>query len=315
MNWLPRPIKTWAESFLVRFADSPFARNGVVVLACRVSREMIRDDATHLAAGVSYFAIFSLFPILLGFMAITGFVLDSEEAQREFLQFLTNNLPGSEQFIASILPVVEQNVENLVAFSGPLGLISIVGILWSATGILAAISRAVDRAWDIPYNRPYLVAKARHMLMGIALGIPFLLSFLAASVESAIDAMANQGLSIFGGWLVSAVGNFTLWTIDWGLILLVFLLAYRFIPNTKIYWRYIWLGAVVATILYQSGLELFIWYLAHFARYDTVYGPVSSVMVFLFWVYLSSLILVLGAEISSEYERMHQPREEALRDS
>ena len=87
MNWLPKPIRTWAESFPVRFADSPFARNWVVVLACRVSREMIRDDATHLAAGVSYFAIFFLFPILFGFMAITGVVLDSGGAQREFLQF------------------------------------------------------------------------------------------------------------------------------------------------------------------------------------------------------------------------------------
>ena len=84
MNWLPNPIRTWAEGFLVRFADSPLARNRVVVLACRVSREMIGDDATHLAAGISYFAIFSLFPILLGCPAIAGVVLDSEEVKKEF---------------------------------------------------------------------------------------------------------------------------------------------------------------------------------------------------------------------------------------
>ncbi len=122
---------------------------------------------------------------------------------------------------------------------------------------------------------------------------------------TAVNTIVGQKLGI-GGWLVSAAGNYTLLAIDWGLILLVFLLAYRFLPNTKTHWRFVWLGAVVATVLYEMGRYLFVWYLEHFARYDTVYGPVSSVMVFLFWVYLSSLILVLGAEISSEYERMHQ---------
>ena len=89
-------------------------------------------------------------------------------------------------------------------------------------------------------------------------------------------------------------------------MLLVFLVAYRFVPNTKTYWRYVWLGAVVATVLYQLGRHIFIWYLGNLANYDTAYGPVSSVMVFLFWTYLSALTLILGAEISSEYERMHQ---------
>ena len=282
------------------------SRNWVVVLARRVIREMIRDDATHLAAGVAYFAIFSLFPILLGILAIAGVVLDSEEAKEGFLQYLSDALPGSEQFISSIVPVIGRNVETLVAFKGPLALISIVGLLWAATGVLAALGRAVDRAWDIPYNRPFLVAKVRQLFMGIVLGVPLSLSFLAQSAEEALSELSADALGIHWTWLISTIGDLTLRTIDWGLVLLVFMLAYRFVPNTKTYWRYVWLGAAAATVMYQASLELFIWYLEHFARYDTVYGPISSVMVFLFWIYLSALILVLGAEISSEYERMHQ---------
>lgn len=278
----------------------------MVVLARRVIREMIRDDATHLAAGVSYFAIFSLFPILLGILAIAGVVLESEEAKVEFLQLFSDGLPGSEQFISSIMPVVERNVETLVAFRGPLALISIVGLLWSGTGVLAAIGRSIDRAWDISYNRPFLLAKGRQLFMGIVLGVPLSFSFLAQSAEEGLSALAIEKLGLHWTWLIGTLGDLTLRAIDWGLVLLVFLLAYRFVPNTKTYWRYVWLGAAVATVMYQVTLELFIWYLADFARYDTVYGPVSSVMVFLLWIYLSALILVLGAEISSEYERMHQ---------
>ncbi len=305
MNWLPKLTGTWAGAVRERLINHRLASNWLVILVGRVAREMLRDDATHLAAGVSYFAIFSLFPTLLGVLAIAGIVLNSEAAKQELLRFITNNLPGSKEFISSIVPVVEHNVETLVAVSIPLGIISLVGILWSATGVFAAISRAVDRAWDIPYNRPFLKAKARQLVMVVAMGIPFVLSSLAGLVVAAISAFSDQRLFL-GGWLVNTVSSLTLLAIDWGLILLVFLLAYRFLPNTKTYWRYIWPGAVIATVLYELGRELFIWYLEDIARYDTVYGPASSVMVFLFWVYLSSLILVLGAEISSEYERMRQ---------
>ena len=281
--------------------------NNCVTLVLRVSREMMRDDVTHLAAGVAYFAIFSLFPILLGFLAIVAIVFDSEVARQEFLQYISGHLPGSEKFLATIVQVAEQNMADLVAFRGPLGVISLVGILWSSTGVFAAISRAVDRAWDIPYNRPYFIAKARQVGMVLALGVPFLVSSLAASVVSAISALARQELDILSGWLEGTLAKLALMTTDWGLMLLVFLVAYRFVPNTKTYWRYVWLGGVVATVLYLLGRHLFIWYLENLARYDTVYGPVSSIMIFLFWTYLSALILILGAEISSEYERMHRP--------
>jgi len=271
-------------------------------LVLRVSREMTRDDATHLAAGVSYFAIFSIFPILLGFMAIGGVILNGEAAKQEVLQVVSNSLPGSDEFIDTIIPGIEHNVGTLVAFRGPLGLISLAGILWSSTAVFAAISRAVDRAWDIPYNRPYLIAKGRQVIMVFAMGVPFLLSTLTASVISSLSRLAE--FDLLDGWLEGGLARFVLLAVDWRLIFLVSVVAYRFVPNTRTHWRYVWLGAVVAAVLFLSGRHIFIWYLGNWARYDTVYGPVSSIMVFLFWTYLSALILVLGAEISSEFERM-----------
>ncbi len=89
----------------------------------------------------------------------------------------------------------------------------------------------------------------------------------------------------------------------------IFLLIYRFLPNCKTYWRYVWLAAAISAGLFEIGKNLFVWYLGSFANYDQVYGPVASVMIFLLWAYLSSLVLILGAEISSEYERMHHSQE------
>ncbi len=263
---------------------------------------MTRDDATHLAAGVAYFAIFSIFPILLGFMAIGGMILNEEAARQEFLQVVTNILPGTDEFIDTIIPVVEHNVETLVAVRGPLGLISLVAILWSSTAVFAAISRAVDRAWDIPYNRPYFIAKGRQVIMVLAMGVPLLLSTIATSITSSLSGLTR--FNFLDGWLGGEFTGLILLAVDWGMIFLVFLVAYRFVPNTKTHWRYVWLGAIVAAVLFLSGRHIFIWDLGNWARYDTIYGPVSSIMVFLFWTYLSALILVLGAEISSEYERL-----------
>jgi membrane protein len=87
----------------------------------------------------------------------------------------------------------------------------------------------------------------------------------------------------------------------------IFALIYRFIPNCKTYWRYVWPGALVAALMFELSKGLFLWYLENVATYDQVYGNLASVVVFLFWAYLTSLILILGAEISSEYERLYHP--------
>jgi membrane protein len=138
--------------------------------------------------------------------------------------------------------------------------------------------------------------------MVLAMGVPFLLSTIATSITASLGSLAE--FNLFDGSPWGEFAGLILLAVDWGMIFLVFLVAYRFVPNTKTHWRYVWLGAVVAAVLFLSGRYIFIWYLGNWARYDTVYGPVSSIMVFLFWTYLSALILVLGAEISSEFERM-----------
>ena len=117
---------------------SPLLRNRPLVLAGRVGREMAAGDASLNAAGVAYFAIFSLFPLMLGVLSILGMVLASEELQRRFITFATSNLPGSAQF-------VESNLEEIIRFRGALGVGAILGSLWLGTAVFAAISRAPRR--------------------------------------------------------------------------------------------------------------------------------------------------------------------------
>ena len=256
------------------------------------------DDATHLAAGVAYYAIFSLFPLLLGFLAVAGLVLKSEGVEQNFLDFVTENLPGSER-------IVKENVGQVVRFRGVLGIAAIIGLLWTASAVFGAINRAVNRAWNIRRDRPFYLAKPRQMAMALAVGVLFLLSTSATSaIQVLTDPDRELGLPGQGFLLELGLRHLVLRVVPWVMTLLIFLMVYRFLPNCTTYWRYIWPGAVVAAVLFEVGKSLFVWYLNNIATYDQVYGSLTSVMALLFWIYISALILILGAEIGSEYSRI-----------
>ena len=288
--------KAWTTS-------SHLVRNRFITLALRVIREMKDDDATHLAAGVAYYAMFSLFPLLLGFLAISGLVLNSEGLEQKFMDFVTDNLPGSEQ-------IVKENVGQVVRFRGLLGIGAFIGLLWSASAVFGAINRAVNRAWDIRQDRPFYIAKPRQLAMALGVGILFLLS---TSATSAIQVFTdpNRDLGVPGQDFLLGIGlgHLALRMVPWAMTLLIFLMVYRFLPDCKTYWRFIWPGAVVASVLFEVAKSLFVWYLNNIATYDQVYGSLTSVMALLFWIYISALILILGAEISSEYGRMRLEQE------
>ena len=250
------------------------------------------DDATHLAAGVAYYAIFSLFPLLLGLLFIVSLVVTSEGLQQDFVGFITDNLPGSEQF-------VKDTLDGVIRFRGVLGVGAIVGLLWSASAVFGAISRAVNRAWDVHKDRPFYIAKPRQIGMALVVGVLFLIS---TSVTYAIELLTDPASGIPGQQVLLELA---FRAVSWLIILSIFLLMYRFIPNCKTYWRYIWPGAVVAAVLLETGKSLFLWYLNNLASYNQ-FGALASVMILLFWIYLSSLIVILGAEISSEYGRMQR---------
>ena len=282
----------------VWITSGPLGRNRFINLAWRVVREMRDDDATHLAAGVAYYAIFSLFPLLLGFLAVAGLLLESGEVEQKFLDFVTKNLPGSEQ-------IVKENVGQVVRLRSLVGIAALIGLIWTASAVFGAINRAVNRAWNIRKDPPFYIAKPRQMAMAVGVGILFLLS---TSATSAIQVFTDPGRELgfpgHGFLLELGLGHVALRIVPWSMTLLIFLLVYRFLPNCKTYWRYIWPGAVIAAVLFEVAKSLFVWYLNNIAIYDRVYGSLTSVMALLFWIYVSALVLILGAEISSEYGRM-----------
>ena len=268
---------------------------------------MAQGDATHLAAGVAYYAIVSMVPLFLGVLALVGMSLNSTGVQQAFLDFATENIPGSAQFI-------DDNIGGLVLLSNALsnnalGIIAFFVLLWFARTVLVGVNRAVNRAWDIRQDRPFYVAIPQQFMMALVLVLLLLLSTFATSV---IQIINNQALSLFGRqpFLETGLTYFSLHLIPASITALIFLLIYRYLPNRPMRWAYVWPGVATATGLFECAKVLFLWYLEEWAVYDQLYGPLASAMVFLLWCYLSALILILGAKVSYEFKQLYHPTDD-----
>jgi membrane protein len=265
----------------------------VIQLISRTLEGSGHHDATQRAAGVAYYAVLSIFPLLLGLIAVFGFLLPSLKLQDELLNFVGNNLPGAYD-------ILSQNIVSIVKLRGAVGVLSIVILFWSASAMFSAISLAINRAWDISRHRPFFIRKARELGMVLSTGILFMLSLGASAIISILRRVFD--IPVTKLIIVDAGGRLVAFL----LILVVFLLLYKFIPNTRTLWRYVWPGALLAAILFEIARTLFIFFLENFANYQLIYGSITSIVILLVWIYYSAFILILGAEFTFQYGRMRQ---------
>ena len=269
-------------------------------LIVRTVREMSDDDATHMAAGVAYYAVFSLFPLLIGLIAIFNLLPASETRQEQLTEFVSEYLPGSEGLLKRDLEV-----------GGALGVIAIFGLLWSGSAIFGAVAKVVNRAWDIQKDRPIYIGKPRQMGMALVVGLMFLTSLGASTFVRIAEEYALADLPA-PAFLVETGGKVFLQVVSFSLMLFTFLMIYKMLPNTKTYWRYVWPGALLAAVLFEVGKASFLLYVERFASFQDAYGSAGDVLVLLLWVYVSSLILILGAELNSEYGRLREGGERGV---
>ncbi len=252
-------------------------------------REISQDNVSNMAASVAYYTFLSLFPLLLGLIAILGLFLPSEFVQRQLINFFIQNLPGS-------VNLLQNNIQDVIRFRGALGLVGLIGLLWSGTGVFSAITYAVNHAWEVGKVHPFYIRKPREfgMILGVAI-----LSILSMGLSTLVSLLASLGLPNSG--VIIHIGSFAL---AFAFTLSVFLIIYKFIPHTRVRWQKVWPGALFSAILFEAAKFLFIYYLNTFGNYDRIYGPIGSFIVVLVWIYYSAFILIVGAEFCAIYSRM-----------
>jgi membrane protein len=275
------------------------------VLVSRAAKEFSDDNCTQMAAAISYYVLFSLFPLLIFSVGILGVFLRDQALQDDVIKVVLDNIPLSADQGASDVTNAVRDVAGVG--SGALGALGLVGMAWSGSNMFGTIRRSINAAYDIDRGRP--VVRQKLLDLALVLGFaPFFLLSIGATAVLRIAQAASEDIPVLG----DAADSLGLgWTVAFLLVPLIFsfmafLFLYWVVPAADVHPGDVWLGALVGAILFEISKVLFSIYLSNFGNYDVVFGSLGAVAAFLFWIYIGANILLFGAEVASEYPRVRR---------
>lgn len=259
-----------------------------------------RHKLTTNAAAIAFFFLLSIIPILFIVISILGaFVQSPEEAEKFILENLIERIPeGSREFILQLLQQSRliENVKTMLNNKGWVTLISIGSLLWTSSGAFAAIEDAMTTIFSVK-GRNYFISRLVEMSMVLIIGSLFLTSNV---INMILQSLKKSGAMMFG---IDFADLPDLWAfvtsvMPYVITIFIFYMIYKILPKTKIYSRAAWLGAFVAGVLTELTIAGFAYYVKNFGKYDVFYGSVAGIIIIIFCIYLASIILLIGAEIT-----------------
>lgn len=267
---------------------------GVPSLLVRTALAFVRDDGPLVARSIAYYALFTIFPAVLAFIVVSSWVLESEEVQESVAMAISRTMPISAD-------VVAVNIEHLIEARETVGLLALIGLLWSASGVFSALYRGVNRAWGIPKSQLMLSDKVYGLVMMFTVGAFLLLAIAIGPLLGLAGAWRPSLLRLMPG--IDAMVSWLSGLVPPLLSVSAFILMYRTMPRTQVKLRDVWLGGLVAGLIWVAGNRIFGWYVGNISMVSVIYGSVGAIIAFLLWCYLSAQILLLGATFTAEFSR------------
>ncbi len=261
-------------------------------------REFSHDQCLDLAAALTFFAVLAAAPAVVAVVSLLGLLGNAQGMVGQVLQSLQGVLPEAA---SSMIETVVQNAAN----GQGAGIALVAGLalaLWSASGYVGAFGRAMNRVYEIDEGRPFWKLRPAMLLVTLVLVVVAVL-VVAAVVLSGPVAQAVGDVVGLGSAAVT-VWNIAKWPVVVLLVVLVVAILYYATPNVRQpKFRWMSVGAFVALLVWLLASAGFGFYVAEFGNYDTTYGPLAGVVIFLLWLWITNLALLFGAELDSELER------------
>jgi membrane protein len=261
------------------------------------------NDLTH-AAAIAYYALLSLFPFLLLAISMLGSITADEADRLAVLTFVFRYFPTQVDFVRAQL-------DAFTATRVQVGIGGALALIWASLGVFGAITSAVNEAWGVEKQRSFLRHRMVSFVMLVASGGVLIVALvLVSAVEIAEASWFGAMLARFE-WLI-ALQSLTLAYSATILLIVGVGLIYYFIPNAKTRFRDVWVGAVLTGVLWRLAFSGFSWYIGRSGRLTLIHGSVAAVVVFLLWVYVSSVIMMFGVEFTAAYARLRRRRPEQM---
>lgn len=278
----------------------------VTVFLREVVQEWSNDNALTLGAALAYYTIFSLAPLLVLAIAVAGLVFGRAAAQGEIVTQIQGVLgPSGAELIESMIEKASEPASGVVAT-----VISLLTMFFGASGVFGQLQGSLNQIWGADTQRRkgvkgQLQRRAASFSMILGIGFLLLVSLALSATISGLHQFIDEYLTVPAELL-----SLTNLTVSFLIVTALFAMIFKLLPDARIEWRDVWLGAAVTALLFTLGKSLIGIYLGR-AGVTSVYGAAGSLVLVLLWVYYSSQLLFLGAEFTEVYSRRYGSRKPA----
>lgn len=267
--------------------------HGWLGILANAIQEALKPDSVLTAAAIAYFALFSVFPLALLSIAIASFSLGSLMDQHLVIKRL--------EFIAPALgQLLGQNIDDIILERGPVTLVALGGLLWSASTIFYMLNRTLNKIWGNKRSHPVWKQRGLAIIVVLAFVVPalFLVSFAGSLITTLRIWLPDQ--------ITQASG------ISLGLAILLdvalFMVLYLMLPHGDSTWREVLPGAIGAGLLWELAKKAFLFFISSYiTASNLVYGSVTTIIAFLTWAYLSGHIFLFGTYLNVYYHQLKRP--------
>ena len=273
---------------------------GVLGILRRTIEGFGEARGSEAAASLAYYAFFSIFPLLLVFIAVGSFFVNQDVVTAQLVSLLKGVLPGVEEVIIA-------NIERVLNLRGAVTFFALVTLTWSATSVFNILAKNINRAFpqaDIPN---FLKGRLLALLMVLGLVLLMLLSFAASTLSGLIPAidipLDGRALHETFLWQVGA------FLVPVGMNMLMFWALYQWVPMMEVNRKASLIGGLLAGVSWELLNNIFTWYLSSgLSRYSLVYGSLGTIVALLFWIYLTATLTLIGAHLTASIQKSLQDK-------
>ncbi len=265
---------------------------GIVEIAKGTFGEFMEDNCLNLAAAVTYYALQSIIPLIIGFVAIGTLFLKDQQTRDNFVN-------GIKSVIPTGLGNLNEVIDGLIAGAGTVGTLAILTALWTGSGIFDQFIFAINQAYDVEKDKRNFFVKLG-LRIALLFGLGLLLA-IAFSITIVLQILFNGNKGILG--IFSFILPILSYAIPYVLEVAIFAILYKFSPaRDGVRWKPAIIGAAVAGVLFELlkiGFTLYVTVFGAASSAAKTYGALGGIVVFLFYIYLSAAVILLGAELSA----------------
>lgn len=263
----------------------------------RTWREFKADNLTDLAAALTYYGVLAIFPMIIVIVSVLGLV--GHSATQPLIDNLGKVAPGPAKTIFT------NAIHNVGGHQGTAGVLFVVGLLvslWSASGYIAAFMRASNVVWDVEEGRPIYKTVPIRLVVTVVTVVLITASALAVILTG---GLARQVGNLIGlGPTAVTVFDIVKWPIMLLIVSLILSVLYYAGPNVRQPgFRWVTPGSMLAVGVWILASAAFAFYVASFSSYNKTYGALGGIVVFLVWLWITNVVILLGAELNAELER------------